>query len=330
MRKFKKTFLVHVVVALLTVCVFSTAWGQQRPFEFFRNLGNTNRTVEADPNKEYRLTEAEGPYLILASALSGPTAQQDAHAIVLELRSKYRWNAYVFEKDFVRNANRDFGQTQRGSLRYNTGSETQFAVVIGNFPSLEDNQFRRTLEEVRRCEPEALRGRKSVAAFSFPMAFGLVNPLLPPEHRWRTVDPFVESINNSPYSLLHNPRRYTVQIAVFTGRAVIDPKDIRAIEEGRSSFDKELSALEIGGHAAVELCKFLRDRGVEAYEFHDRHNSIVTVGSFDSPGRRMPDGTLVPDPHIQQLVQQYQGQVINNIRCSPQPRLIEVPRMARR
>ena len=330
-----------VVVAILTFCVCSTAWAQPRTIlNPLRNIGdslrNVNRTVEADPNKEYRLTEAEGPYLILAAALSGPTARQDANALVLEFRSRYKWNAYVFEKNFARDANRDFGQQARNShsrttFQYSNRGETQFVVLVGNFPSLEDNQFRRTLEEVRRSQPESLKDKTSVAAFSTPMAMGVSNPSLPSEHQQGIADPFIESINrDSAYSLLRNPRRYTVQIATFTGRAIMEPQDIRAIEEGRSSFDRDVSALEIVGQRAAELCKFLRDRGFEAYEFHDRFSSIVTVGSFDQPGRPMPNGTMVPDPHIQQLIQQFQGQVINGIQCSPQPRLIEVPRVARR
>jgi len=341
MRTSGKMFLVYpivlaIVVAMLSIGMLSTAWAQQpRPlFEPLRNLGDSirnignNRTVEADPNQEYRLTEADGPYLIMATALSGPTARQDAHALVLELRSRHRWHAYVYEKDFSSEANRVLAQT-RGRL--NRPPETQFAVLIGNFSSLEDNQFRRTLEEVRRTQPEALRGRTSAAAFSFPMAFGMANPMLPTEHQRGTVDAFVESINrDSPYSLLRNPRRYTVQIATFTGRGIMGAAEIRAVESGRHAFDQEESALEIGARAAAELCRILRERGVEAYEFHDRFSSIVTVGSFDQAGRRLPDGTMVPDPHIQQIIQQFQGQVINGIQCSPQPRLIEVPRVARR
>ena len=337
MQKIGKTVS---VVAVLTFCVFSTAWAQPRQIlNPLRNIGdsirNANRTVEADPNKEYRLTEAEGPYLILAAALSGPTARKDAHDLALEFRSRYRWNAYVFEKNFTRDANRDFGQVRnshsRMTLQYSNRGETQFVVLIGNFPSLEDNQFKRTLEEVRRSQPESLKGRTSVAAFSLPMAFGLANPSLPPEHQRGTVDAFVEALNkNRPRSLLQNPRRYTVHIATFSGRAVMDPKDIRAIEEGRNSFDQQVSALEIGEQAAAKLCQILHARGIEAYEFHDRSASIVTVGSFDQPGRQMPDGTMVPDPRIQQIIQQFQGQVIDGIQCSPQPRLIEVPRVARR
>ena len=347
MQKFGKTLLVQLgIVAMFMVGTFSMAWAQQTKLvpNPLRNLSNPIRnmgkTVEADPNKEYVLTEVEGPYLILAAALSGPTARQDANTLVLELRSKHRWNAYVFEKNFARDANKDFGQT-RGTMKYINQGSTQFVVLVGNFPSLEDNQFKRTLEEVRKVQPESLKGKTSVAAFSFPNAYGLANPMLPQEHQHGVVDHFIAEINkDSDYSLLRNPRRYTVQIVAFTGRVVVDPKDIRAIEEGRNSFDRDVSTLEFVGQRATELCKFLRDRGVDAYEFHDRFSSIVTVGSFDQPGKQMPNGTMVPDPHIQQIIQQYKGQTIiiqqhegkttNSVQCSSQPRLIEVPRVARR
>ena len=331
MRKFEKTFAVLLIaITVLTACAFSTAWTQTRPLEPFRNIGdslrNIGKTVEADRNKEYRLTESEGPYLILATALSGPTAREDANALVLELRSKYKWNAFVFEKDFTHDAKQGYGQAR---VRLNKPPETQFAVLIGNFSSLEDNQFKKTLEDVRKCRPESLRAKTSVTAFSFPMAYGLANPMMPMEQE--TIDDFLVSLNkDSAYSLLRNPRRYTVQIATFTGRAVIDPKNIRAIESGKTSFDQEESALAMAGRAAIELCNFLRSHGVEAYEFHDRHASIVSVGSFDQPGRQLPNGMMVEDPYIQRIKQQYQGQIINRIQCDRQPRLIEVPRTARR
>jgi len=329
--------LVHIIlVAILMACASLTVWAQpSRPIlDPLKNLGNSVRnigkTVEADPNKEYKLTDTDGPYLILAAALTGPTARQDAHSLVLELRSRYKWNAFVFEKDFTRDVNQVLGQARR-QIKFNKPPETQFAVLIGNFPSLEDNQFKKTLDEVRRTQPESLKGKTSVAAFSFPMAYGLANPMLPPESRQGTIDTFVESLNkNRPYSLLQNPRRYTVQIAALTGRTVVDPKTIQAIESGRNSFDREESALETVGQAAADLCKVLRAQGVEAYEFHDRFGSIVTVGSFDQPGRQTPDGIMVMDPRIQQIIQQYQGRSINGVQCSTQPRLIEVPRVARR
>ena len=338
MQPFGKTFLVpSIVVAILTVGLGSGAWAQQqqsRPFlDPLRNFGNALRnpsgTVEADPKKEYLLTETEGPYLILATTLLGPTARQDAHNLVLEFRSKFRWNAYVFEMDFARNANQDFGQAR--GIAYRKNPDPQFAVVIGNFPSLEDHQLLKTVEEVRRCEPESLKGKTSIGAFSLRMAYGLANPLLPPAKQRGTVDAFVESLNkDTPFSLLQNPRRYTVLIAKFEGRGVMKPNEIRAIESGRNSFDPDESALAIMGRAAAELCRILRSHGWEAYEFHDRYSSIVTIGGFDQPNRQLPNGTMVPDPQIQQIIQQYKGRMINGYQCSPEPILIEVPRVARR
>ena len=59
----------------------------------------TNR-VDADPEKEYPLTEQNGPWTILACSFSGPHAAQQAHDLVLELRRRYKLPAYVYEKKF--------------------------------------------------------------------------------------------------------------------------------------------------------------------------------------------------------------------------------------
>jgi hypothetical protein len=90
---------------------------------------------------------------------------------------------------------------------------------------------------------------------------------------------------------------------------------------------------------------------------------MVTVGSFNSYGRELPDGTVQYDPQIVAIIQQYQGQpianqqkssynspmvldgvkvktfsvptptyqpvVINGVECDAQPQIIEVPRCRR-
>jgi hypothetical protein len=205
--------------------------------------------------------------------------------------------------------------------------------MIGNFPSLDDNQFKKVIEEVRKCQPASLKSKASPLPFA--MAFGLANPMLPPPHQRGVVDPYIESINlTRPYTLLRNQRRYTVQIATFTGRT-----EYYKASDKIPDINQKKSDLEKGEAAAVKLCKTLRERGVEAYEFHDRYASIVTVGGFDQPSRRMADGTIVIDPQVQQIIQQYQGQItgtsynpviINGIECDAQPRLIEVPRVRRK
>ena len=330
------------VILSSAICVagFMPNVSAQRPFNSplqnpLRNIGdsirNIGKTVEADPNKNYTLTEMEGPFLILTSVFSGPNAQQDAHNLVLELRKSYKWNAYLYEKTFQFDAQKDFKHANNPyngkATRYrNSGGQTEFAVLIGNFPSLDDRQFEKILADVRKCQPESLRGRGPTNPFA--MAFGLANPMLPPEHQRGVVDAFIESINKDrPYSLLRNSRRYTVQIATYTGQ--IEFKSASSpLNKLPVINPKKKTALEMGEQAAAELCKTLRNRGIEAYEFHDRYASIVTVGSFDQPNH----------PAIQQIIQQYQARivdgkpqiiVIDGIECDPVPVVIEVPRIRR-
>jgi hypothetical protein len=327
-----------------------SVWAQGLP-KFVQGIV---KPVEADPNKEYVLTELDGPYLIFVSSFSGPTARQDAHTLVLEFRKSFKWNAFVYEKTFLHDANKDFKQLPTKMKYVNPGRGTEYAVVVGNFPSLEDRQFGKTLIDVQKCKPASLKKPASntnpnfkVSETPFALAFGVLNPMLPPESQRGLVDPLVVSMNKQrDYSLLRNPRHYTVQIATFTGNTTFEGNRVRKtgglsnnIAENQNQKSK-LSELEKGELAAAALCKALRERNVEAYEFHDRTTSIVTVGGFDQHVQRMPDGTAVTNPQIQQLIQQYQGRVaaggrsytpvtIDGIECDMQPRVIEVPKVRR-
>ena len=49
----------------------------------------------------------------------------------------------------------------------------------------------------------------------------------------------------------------------------------------------------------------LRKQGVEAYQFHDRYRSLVTVGSFESLGRELADGNFEYSPEIRRVIKQY-------------------------
>ncbi|GHT16896.1 hypothetical protein FACS1894189_1750 [Planctomycetales bacterium] len=314
--------------------------------------GLFNKNVEADPNKEYRLSETDGPWLILVTSFAGPTGQQDANALVFDLRKNHKLNAFQYEKTFVHDINKDFERVQnplsRNVKKYQTqGSVQEYVVVVGNFQSMDEKSFKETLEKVKKCNPASLKPNpmlKRQPTEPFIRAFGCANPLLPPENQRGTVDKFIESINiKRPYTLLRNPRRYTVQIATFTGHVVIKQDEINAIENGKQQFSKrKVSELELGEKAAVKLCQTLRDQGIEAYEFHDRYASIVTVGSFDSYGRKYPNGLEEMDPQILQIIQRYQGKPVSGqmvsyepvriggIECDVQPKVIEVPRCQRR
>ena len=63
------------------------------------NLLATNR-VEADPAKPYTLKEEHGPWIIMACSFNGENAQKQAHDLVLELRKRYRMEAFVHRMEF--------------------------------------------------------------------------------------------------------------------------------------------------------------------------------------------------------------------------------------
>jgi len=337
-------FLHTLTLTLVSAFAFSTGWAQN-PMNPLRSVGNSLRNigrnnVEADPNKEYLLTEMEGPYLIFATALSGTNAKKEAHALVLELRKTYNWNAFVYEKNFTFDAKElNQGRNPHTGMRaayLNPGGGTEYGILIGNFASSEDKQFEKTLAEVRKTLPKSLEGGRSPTPFS--MAFGLPNPMLPIDHQRGGVDEFLVRINKDlPYSLLRNPRRYTVQIATFTGHAVYEYSDSvsSTLERLSAGNSQQMSELEKAEQSASKLCAALRERGVEAYEFHERHRSIVTVGSFDQYSQRLPNGTTRYLPIVEQTIQQYQGQfdgrsykpvVIGNVGYYLAPQIIEVPR----
>ena len=283
------------------------------------------RTVEADPNNEYRLTEMEGPFLIFAATFSGPTARQDAHALALEFRRTHNWHAYVYEHHFSFNVRDDFRGARhqdhpgRTAVYRNRGGNPEFAVLIGNFPSLEDRQFERTLADVRKNTSSAI-------------AFGVRNPMLPPEQQG--VDAFIESINiNRPHSLLRNPRKYTVRIATFRGGSILERADnLDSVDPNR------MAGLQVAEQTAAALTRALRERGVEAYEFHDRHVSIVTVGGFDQYQQQLPNGTTRHLAEVENIIRRYEGQrvrnniepvLINGIPCDIKPEVIPVPKVRR-
>lgn len=131
-------------------------------------------------------------------------------------------------------------------------------------------------------------------------AFLTTNPVLPREFFVpQGLDRFVVELNQDlPLSLLKCPGQYTVKVATFKGSSVIDPKQIEQVEQGKPL----PSRLDEAADRAHRLARALRNQGWEAYEFHDRLSSIVTVGSFVSIGSIHDDGTIEVDPQVQQTI----------------------------
>jgi hypothetical protein len=124
------------------------------------------------------------------------------------------------------------------------------------------------------------------------------------------------------------------------------------IVDGRKEkkFQPSVSRLNKFAADAERMTTELRAKGVEAYQFHDRFRSLVTVGSFDVLGRELPDGKFEYAPEIRAVMRKYsafnvapelarqvpagtKGIASNNVAMIPfdvQPTPIAVPKPTKR
>ncbi|MHB0957368.1 MAG: hypothetical protein ACYC6N_09980 [Pirellulaceae bacterium] len=335
------------------------------------------RSVEADPDKQYWLTEDQGPWMIMATSFAGPGAEEQAHELVLELRNRYKLDAFMHKRTFDytepvygRGVNR-YGGPKR--MRYQSATKfDEIAVLVGNFTSLDAPGAQEDLDAVKSAKPDCLElsddkdsqqttqrfiGLRELQRLVHadpevrqlgPMRRAFIgrNPLLPKEYFVDTgVDPFVLEMNRQvKHSLLDNPGEYTVRVASFQGESFFQGEGQEASESSSRLIPGlaphgDASKLEEAADNAHRLTEALRKRGVEAYEFHDRFESIVTVGSFAGVGTRLPDGRIDLSPEVYKIMQTYGAErsplarhgeglnprLLEGIRFDVQPMPVKVP-----
>jgi hypothetical protein len=122
------------------------------------------------------------------------------------------------------------------------------------------------------------------------------------------VDDFVAKMNRGvEHSLLDCQGRYTIKVATFRGQATLQTsaKDVAKANSiwSWNKKDRENPLVEAAENAHL-LTQELRSHGWEAYEFHDRTESLVTVGSFAEVGHT-PDGQLAPTQEMQRIVETF-------------------------
>ncbi|MEZ6123162.1 MAG: hypothetical protein R3C49_08320 [Planctomycetaceae bacterium] len=267
--------------------------------------------IEAVQGKRYPLGPKHGPWMIMVASLQdvpdgqgrktdGLTAWQAADQIVFELR-KLGIPAYAFLQ------NRELGQL--GEFAANTAGTDKrqyiaqheaIAVLAGNFSQPDDAQAKTILDFLKnRFDPAFLKDQKSGAILPrtpgrpgpFSRAHMTTNPLMPAsEIKQRTSDPLVKKLNaGEEYSLLNNKGKYTLRIATFRGNSIVQVGN-QVSEKASQHFERFFgSSLDESGERAWELTRALRsaeklgyEQNYEAWLYHDRFESIVTVGSFDS------------------------------------------------
>lgn len=336
------TSRVALRLALSGLCVaLSSLWANTAEAQL--RLPFVNR-VEADPNNPYTLTEADGPWMIMAASFAGPDAPRLAHAMVLEVRKELRVPAFVYRyrvdiDDEVQGMGLELNPIDPGlqpvqpRMRHlNLQDFEEWAVLVGEFDSVDDPKSQKILEKVKNLEPtcfrdfpdasESFRQRELRRHFALSDqralrgAFVCPNPMLPDEViNANGPDRFVYDLNKDlEFSLLRCSGKYTLKVATFRG---ISTFDLREIEEKEEEFrlaqllgngiDSELDDAMDKAH---RLTIALRERGVEAWEYHDRTSSVVCVGSFQELFVIGQNGLQVPHPDVAHWIQQFQPQPI--------------------
>ncbi len=284
---------------------------------------------------ELQLKAENGPWLILASSFDGPEAQQKATELAKELRQKHRLKAYVLPKQF------DYSQTVQGSGYDSQGRQKKmkyaddrkvdgYGVLVGDFDSLDHPILKETLKKVKSVHPASLTGKEedkvktsgTVAAYrdwfgkknkkeeadsAGPMKYAFVtkNPLLPEDFfQPPKVDKFIKSLNQQvENSLLDCKSRFTVRVATFRGLENV----VIGNSKSKSDSDAVTESLEAAAQNAHLAASVLRKAGYEAYEFHDRNMSIVTVGGFENLGNADAQGRFSYDPAIAKVMREFGG-----------------------
>ena len=292
------------------------------------------RRSTADPNGDYTLTEQNGPWLIMAASFNGEGGEAEARALVLELRQRFNLPAFYYAMTFKIGDERigrgidDNGAPIRRQVQ--RGSEVlEHAVLVGEFPG---DRRPRSPEPARADQDDRARraaGRRDERHVAKPgggaavlqvgeaadveqTAQAIPGPDGPRVHHAQSA--VAEGVFHAGARSRSGqvergarvlaaalPGKYTIKVATFRGRSTLQGANDFGTEAPRSRWAKDDDPLVLAGKNAHEMTVALRSRGWEAYEFHDRHESYVAVGSFDEM-QELADGRLAPATREAQII----------------------------
>lgn len=306
--------------------------------QLWKHFVPTARSSASRANSD-KLTQENGPWMILAATFNGEGAEEQARALADEFRRRYRLPAYAHEMSFdYSNQSVGRGLDEYGApirRRYQRGDRVrEIGVLVGNYASIDDPGAQETLDKIKTMQPDALRsedadhssqsmaqvrewqgqllGKLGKKRERGPMsqAFLTRNPLLPREYFVpKGVDEFVVKMNRGvQHSLLDCPGRYTVKVATFRGTSILqttatDPEKSGSMWNWNKK-ERENPLVEAAENAHL-LTEELRAHGWEAYEFHDRTESYVTIGSFADAGQKSANGQAASTPEMQRIIQTF-------------------------
>lgn len=260
--------------------------------------------IENERGKTYKLTEKHGPWMIMVASFrnireedrktEGLSAERAAAELVFELREK-GIPAYAYSQDGKVEKIETHDRMGRDDMRIFAAQRDMICVLAGNYESIDDSVAQKTLNYVKRFHPKFLRDTKSGAVMrnggpKGPLAgaFMTINPLRKPDEVARhRVDDETKFLNSGiDHALVGVKKKYTVKIATFSGKSAT-PIGSSRYNGKEGLFERELQNgakynIVRAGEDAAQLARALRQKGYVAYVYHDKFQSIVTMGGFDS------------------------------------------------
>jgi hypothetical protein len=326
--------------------------------------GLTGGQVKADPEKAdpYAITPEAGQWVICAASFMGGDAHYLADQLVEELRTKHKLAAHVYDRGDA-DRQRELEEHRKKEEYYGVPLPFRHAryqeccaVLIGGFtdmdsataalakikklptPTLHLSNGQEAYDRITFTEidPKTKKAdQKSIISNPLRNCFVTRNPTAPPPKvDAPKVDPLWKELNApEPYSLLKNPKSWTLIVKEYPGIGKIDNRaEARSVVQRDSMLGpKPGDGITAAGFQAHKLAEFLRDKhiGLDAYVLHTRSASYVTVGAFDSPD----------DPEMKKMIRQLQALSFRTapqgsptnikgdpIGLLPQPLPVEVPR----
>jgi hypothetical protein len=303
------------------------------------STASQSHAIENVRGKPYHLTQKHGPWMIMVTSFrnvrdeslrkDGLSAEQAAAELVFELREK-GIPAYSFSQDAVKGEIDTRDRLGRDDRRIYAAQRDMICVLAGNYEAIDDSVGQKTLLFVKKFHPKFLKDAKSGAivradaAQRGPLmgAFMTINPLIDPKDVvQKTVDKETKALNSGVmYPLIKNPHKFTVQVATFAGKSLTGKESVIRGRQGllqpRVAGEYEFD-LNRAGEDANQLVAFLRRNGTsgstalnEAYVYHDKFQSIVTIGGFDS----------ADDPRIRVIGEYYSPKWEPDLRAVSQAR----------
>ncbi len=278
--------------------------------------------------KRYKLAKNHGPWMIMVAAIrdvddetrrveGGMSAWEAADAIVFALRSE-GIPAYTYSQDEQVAEISSPSASENHGRRY-VAQHGYISVMAGNFPSSDDPKAKEAVEFIKReFSPAFLKDPNSGGILpqtpgrpsAFSRAFMTVNPLYEGTVRDAKEDDMIVELNSGQkYSLLQNKGKYSLVVATFKGSSVMqvgNEKSSKALGFFEKNFGKSLDDCAMNAFLLTEKMrnakKYGYDTNFDAWVYHDKYQSLVLIGSFDSRD----------DPQIRMLATKFGGKMIRH------------------